>query len=184
MVTFFAKPTDFRSWLEQHATVTSELIVGFHKKDWGKPSITWPEAVDEALCVGWIDGVRKRIDGHRYQIRFTPRKPNSTWSAVNIERVKMLTSKGRMRSAGLEAFGRRTDAKSRTYSYEQKASASFEPAAEARFRKQRAAWSFFDAQAPSYRKKVIQWVVSAKQESTREKRLAQLIKASQKGQRL
>ena len=158
--------------------------MGFHKKGSGKPSILWAEAVDEALCVGWIDGVRKRIDDTAYQIRFTPRKTTSTWSAINIARVAELTSRGRMRRAGLAAFAHRKDAKSRTYAYEQAGVAALAPADEARFRKTKKAWAFFEAQPPGYRKKLIWLIVSAKQEVTRQKRLLQLIEASKNGLRL
>ena len=184
MTTFFATPAAFRAWLKQHSAKATELIVGFHKKGCGKPSITWQESVDEALCVGWIDGVRKRIDEETYQIRFTPRKPTSTWSAINIARVADLTSQGRMQPAGLAAFAHRKEAKSRTYAYEQAASASLPPADEARFKKNKKAWAFFEAQPPGYRKLVIWRIVSAKQEATRQKRFLQLVEASQNGQRL
>lgn len=183
MTTFFAKPAAFRAWLKQHSAKAAELIVGFYKKGCGKSSITWQESVDEALCVGWIDGVRKRIDEETYQIRFTPRKSTSTWSAINIARVADLTSQGRMQPAGLAAFAHRKAAKSRTYAYEQASSALLLPADEARFRKNKTAWTFFEAQPPGYRKLVIWRIVSAKQEATRQKRLLQLIEASKNGQR-
>lgn len=183
MPTFFPAAADFRAWLAQHSAQATELIVGFHKKGRGKPSIVWEEAVDEALCVSWIDGVRKRIDENTYQIRFSPRKATSTWSAINIEGVAVLTSHGRMQPAGLDAFGRRTEAKSRTYAYEQ-TTATLQAADEARFRKNKAAWAFFEAQPPSYRQKLIWRVVSAKQEATRRKRLAELVEASKNGGRL
>ena len=184
MSIFFATPVDFRDWLDEHSADTAELIVGLHKKDSGKPSMFWAEAVDEALCVGWIDGVRKRIDDTSYQIRFTPRKTTSTWSAINIARVAELTAQGRMQPAGLRAFSHRKDAKSRTYAYEQDGVAALAPADEARFRKNRKAWTFFEAQPPGYRKKLIWLIVSAKQEVTRQKRLMQLIEASKNGLRL
>jgi uncharacterized protein YdeI (YjbR/CyaY-like superfamily) len=184
MATFFETADDFRLWLEEHAAGSAELVVGFYKKGGGRPSLSWPEAVDEALCVGWIDGVRKRIDEDSYQIRFTARKPGSTWSAVNIEKVRILQAQGRMKTAGLEAFARRSAEKSGTYSYEQSAAAELEPAEEAQFRMQAEAWAFFAAQAPGYRKRALWWVVSAKQAATRKTRLARLIELSQKGQRL
>ena len=158
--------------------------MGFHKKGSGKPSILWAEAVDEALCVGWIDGVRKRIDDTAYQIRFTPRKTTSTWSAINIARVADLSSQGRMQPAGLAAFSHRSEAKSRTYAYEQASGAALPPADEARFRKSKKAWAFFEAQPPGYRKLVIWRIVSAKQAVTRQKRLLELIEASKQGMRL
>jgi uncharacterized protein YdeI (YjbR/CyaY-like superfamily) len=181
---FFKSPSAFRAWLERNAAEATELIVGFHKTASGKASITWSEAVDEALCFGWIDGVRKRVDEHSYQIRFTPRKPASNWSAINIEKVRVLTEQGRMTPDGHAAFARRRDDTSRTYSYEQRKRAKLTPVAEARFRKQRAAWSFFAAQAPSYRQVMTWWIVSAKKETTREQRLARLIEASLDRRRL
>ena len=184
MTIFFPSPAGFRDWLERHSGEVSELIVGFHKKASSTPSITWQESVDEALCVGWIDGVRNRIDENTYQIRFTPRKPTSTWSAINIARVADLTKQGRMQPAGLAAFAHRSEAKSRTYAYEQASHAALPPADEARFRQKKTAWNFFEAQPPGYRKLVIWRIVSAKQEATRQKRLTQLIEASQNGQRL
>ena len=184
VATFFPTAADFRAWLQEHSAEAGELIVGFHKKGSGKPSLTWPESVDEALCVGWIDAVRKRIDDSAYQIRFTKRKPTSTWSAINIARVAELTSQGRKQPAGLAAFAHRKESKSRTYSYEQASGAALAPADEARFRKKKAAWAFFEAQPAGYRKVVIWRIVSAKQEATRQKRLLQLIEASQNGQRL
>lgn len=181
---FFATPTEFRTWLKHNASVATELIVGFHKVGSGTPCMTWPQSVDEALCFGWIDAVRKRIDEQRYQIRFTRRKPGSTWSAINIERVAVLTAEGRMQPAGLAAFARRSDARSRTYAYEQRDMAAWDPAEEKAFRKNKAAWAFFEAQAPSYRKRVVWGIVSAKQAATRQRRLQQLIEASQNGERL
>ena len=184
MPTFFAMPADFRAWLHEHWATATELIVGFHKKGTGTLSLTWQQSVDEVLCVGWIDGVRKRIDDDTYQIRFTPRKATSNWSAINIARVADLTNKGRMQPVGLAAFGLRSEAKSGIYAYEQRHSAAFTPDFEACFRKQKKAWSFFEAQAPGYRQLVIWRIISAKQEATREKRLLELIEASKEGQRL
>jgi uncharacterized protein YdeI (YjbR/CyaY-like superfamily) len=174
-------PEAFRAWLEQHHATDQELWVGFYKKDSGRPSITWPESVDEALCFGWIDGVRKSIDDESYMIRFTPRKPSSTWSAVNIKRVGELAEQGRMHPAGLAAFARRTEAKSGIYAYENRDSAALEAADEQQFRANAQAWDFFQAQPPGYRKTAIWWVVSAKQEATRRKRLATLIDDSAHG---
>lgn len=184
MPTFFATRSDFRAWLERHHASESELVVGFYKKGSGRPSITWPESVDEALCVGWIDGVRKRIDDESYCIRFTPRKPTSIWSAVNIQRVEELTAEGRMRPAGLASFEKRSAAKSRTYAYEQSQDPVLDATSEEEFRSHPAAWDFFTDQAPWYRKKVSWWVISAKREETRARRLAKLIEASEKGERL
>lgn len=176
--TFFATPAEFRAWLEKHHSSTSELWVGFYKKGSGRPSITWPEAVDEALCVGWIDGIRKSIDEESYRIRFTPRKPRSTWSAVNLARVEALTREGRMRPAGLEAFAKRKEAKTGIYAYEQRKAAELDEASEQRFRSDPEAWEYFQSRPPGYRKTAIWWVVSAKREETRRKRLEQLIEES------
>ncbi|MEO8386629.1 MAG: YdeI/OmpD-associated family protein [Betaproteobacteria bacterium] len=184
MPTFFATPADFRAWLVRHAATSTELIVVFHKKGSGNPSITWQESVDEALCVGWIDGVRKRIDEGSYQIRFTPRKSISNWSAINIARVAVLSNQGRMKPAGLVAFALRSEAKSGIYAYEQMESVVLSPEFEARFRRHNNAWGFFEAQPPGYRKQMIWRIVSAKQEATREKRLMGLIEASKAGKRL
>jgi uncharacterized protein YdeI (YjbR/CyaY-like superfamily) len=178
--TFFATPADFRAWLAEHHADAQELLVGFYKKGSGRPSITWPESVDEALCFGWIDGVRKRIDDVSYTIRFTPRKPRSTWSAVNIRRVEELTRLGRMQPAGLAAFAARTEDNSGIYSHEQPR-AELDPASEQQFRANQQAWDFFQAQPASYRKAAIWWVASAKKEETRCKRLATLIDDSANG---
>ena len=172
---FFATPTELRAWLEANHETEKELIVGFYKKGSGKPSITWPEAVDEALCYGWIDGVRRRIDDVSYAIRFTPRKPRSNWSAVNVDRVAELTRLGCMHPAGLAAFNGRAPGRTDIYAYEQRAAARLEPAAEQAFRANERAWAFFQAQAPWYRRTATWWVVSAKKEETRRKRLATLI---------
>lgn len=176
--TFFATPAEFRAWLKKHHSSTSELWVGFYKKGSGRPSITWPEAVDEALCVGWIDGIRKSIDEESYRIRFTPRKPRSTWSAVNLARVEVLTREGRMRPAGLEAFAKRKEAKTGIYAYEQRKAAELDEVSEQRFRSDPEAWEYFQSRPPGYRKTAIWWVVSAKREETRRKRLEQLIEDS------
>ncbi len=181
---FFATPAQFRTWLKRHAGTATELIVGFQKVGSGTPSLTWPQSVDEALCFGWIDAVRKRIDEQRYQIRFTRRKPGSTWSAINIERVAVLMAEGRMQPAGLAAFALRSEARSRTYAYEQRDMATLAPEDEKIFRKNKAAWAFFEAQSPSYRHRMIWRIVSAKQAATRQRRLQLLIDASQDGKRL
>lgn len=181
--TFFASASDFHAWLEAYHASAAEQWVGFYKKQSGKVGISYPEAVDEALCFGWIDGLRKTLDDARYTIRFTPRKPSSIWSAVNIARVEELTRLGRMRPAGLAAFGKRTEARSKVYSFEQGAHA-LDGAYEERFRASRAAWAFFQVQAPSYQRAAIWWVMSAKQEATRLKRLATLMDDSEHGRRL
>jgi uncharacterized protein YdeI (YjbR/CyaY-like superfamily) len=170
-IRFFAKPQDFRKWLKAHHGNTSELWVGFYKKSSGRPSITWPESVDEALCVGWIDGLRKTIDAESYKIRFTPRKKTSNWSAVNIGRARELTKRGRMRAAGLKAFELRKEEKSGIYAYENRKSAVLGEAAEQRFQARPKAWEFFQRLPASYRQTLIWWVVSAKREETRQERL-------------
>ena len=180
--TFFATPADFRAWLERHHESHSELIVGFHKRGSGRPSITWPEAVDQALCFGWIDGVRRRIDDTSYSIRFTPRKARSTWSAVNIKRMKELVEEGLVAPAGLAAFERRTDDRSAIYSYEQRKAAKLEPDQERRLGADERANAFFEAQPPSYRRAAVHWVTSAKKPETRERRLTQLIECSAAGE--
>ncbi len=150
-VTFFESPSEFREWLEQNHDSAKELWVGFYKKDSGKAGITWPEAVDQALCFGWIDGIRKRVDETSYTNRFTPRRRGSTWSAVNIKRVSELTELGLMRPAGLEAFEQRDEAKAQLYSYE-RAESKLDEAHERQFRENERAWAFFSTQAPSYRR--------------------------------
>jgi uncharacterized protein YdeI (YjbR/CyaY-like superfamily) len=182
--TFFASPAALRRWLQKHHDKRLELWVGFHKKGSGKPSITWPESVDEALCFGWIDGVRKRIDDTSYVIRFTPRKRGSIWSSVNVKRVAELTGAGRMQPAGLRAFEARKEAKSGIYSYEQKTAARLDDADERRFRANKKAWEFFQAQPPSYKHLMIWRVISAKKAETRLKRLAMLIEYSAQRRRV
>ena len=181
---FFATPEDFRKWLKTHHENTRELWVGFYKKGSGRPSITWPESVDEALSVGWIDGLRKTIDAESYKIRFTPRKATSNWSAVNIGRVQELTRLGLMRPTGVKAFARRKEESSGTYSYENRKSAVLEQAAEERFRSGAKAWRFFQKQTASYRQTLIWWVISAKKGQTRKRRLEKLIAQSEAGKRM
>jgi uncharacterized protein YdeI (YjbR/CyaY-like superfamily) len=180
--TFFATPADFRAWLERHHESHSELIVGFHKRASGRPSITWQESVDAALCFGWIDGVRRRIDDTSYSIRFTPRKARSTWSAVNIRRMNELVEEGLVAPAGLDAFERRTDDRTAIYSYEQRKAARLDPEQERRLRTDERARAYFEAQPPSYRSAAIHWVTSAKKPETRERRLQQLIECSAAGE--
>src|SRR5713226_4849667 len=177
--TFFATPFDFRAWLEAHHDKFQKLFVGFHKKDSGKPSITWPESVQVALCFGWIDGVRKSIDEISYTIRFTPRRPTSTWSSINIKRVRELAKMGLMHPAGLKAFVARSARKSGIYSYEQCKHARFSARQEKRFRENKSAWEFFRSQAPSYQRVTTWWVISAKKEEIRLNRLSLLIDHSQ-----
>ena len=181
---FFAEPAELRAWLEENHERESELLVGFYKKATGKPSITWPEAVDEALCFGWIDGIRRSLGDESYTIRFTPRKARSTWSAVNIARAKELIAERRMRRAGLAAFEARSDDRSAIYAYEQRHHAKLVPDEEREFRANERAWAFFEAQPPSYRKTALWWVVSAKREETRARRLRTLIEDSANGRRL
>jgi len=180
---FFESPDAFRECLEYNHEKAAELLVGFYKKASGKPSMTWPESVDQALCFGWIDGLRKRIDDIRYSIRFTPRKPGSIWSAVNIRRATELAKLGLMTPAGLRAFEKRTEDQSRIYSYEN-APRTFPPAFEKKFRAVKKAWQYFNGQPPSYRRVAIHWILSAKREETRERRLSILIDDSAKGRRL
>jgi uncharacterized protein YdeI (YjbR/CyaY-like superfamily) len=175
---FFASPTEWRSWLEKNHAAEIELWVGFYKRDSGRPSITWPEAVDGALCFGWIDGVRKSIDGFSYKIRFTSRKPRSIWSAINIKRAKELSKLGLMHAPGLAAFEKRDGDRSAIYAYEQRQSAALPRAFEKQFRANKIAWAFFQSQPPWYRRTSTYWVVSAKKEETRLKRLATLIDCS------
>ncbi len=181
--TFFRSPDQFRRWLEENHATARELLVGYYKKASGRPSITWPESVDEALCFGWIDGVRKTVDAVSYTIRFTPRRTRSVWSTVNIRRVEVLTAEGRMRPAGLKAFAARLENKSGIYSYEQRRAELDEPYAGV-LRANAAARAFFDSQPPSYRKAAVWWVVSAKREETRLKRLATLVEDSAAGRRI
>jgi uncharacterized protein YdeI (YjbR/CyaY-like superfamily) len=178
--TFFRTPADLQKWFANHHTTQTELLVGFYKKDSGKPSITWPESVDEALCVGWIDGIRRSRDETSYTIRFTPRKPGSIWSAVNIKRAQDLILQGRMRPEGLRAFEARKENKSGIYSYEQRSADLPEPFAK-KLKQNKTAWTFFQAQPASYRKAVNWWVLSAKQDATRLKRLEKLIDDSAHG---
>ena len=179
--TFFTTPPEFRTWLEKRHRETRELWVGFHKKSSGQASITWPEAVDEALCFGWIDGQRKGLDEVAYAIRFTPRKPGSIWSVANVKRVEELRAQRRMQRVGLEAFEARSKGRSGIYSYEQRKTAELDVAQLRKFRANRNAWEFFQAQPPSYQKAAVWWVITAKTETTKLKRLRQLIDDSAHG---
>jgi uncharacterized protein YdeI (YjbR/CyaY-like superfamily) len=181
---FFASAADFRAWLEEHSDLASELLVGFWKVDSGRPSMTWPESVDEALCFGWIDAVRKRIDEHAYQIRFTRRKAGSIWSAVNMANVERLRASARMTEAGERAYSFRTEKRSVVYAYEQVAHAELTAEETRKFRKVKAAWSFFAACPPGYRKTLLHWVTSARKPETREQRLDKLVLACSEGRRL
>ena len=179
---FFETPAKLRKWFEAHHENTSEVWIGFLKKSTGRPSVTYQEALDEALCFGWIDGVRKSIDAERYMIRFTPRKKGSYWSAVNTKRATELKKQGRMAPAGRAAFEARDAARTRKYSFERE-SAVFPPDLDRRFKANRRAWEFFQALPPGTRKVATHWVVSAAKEETRLRRLAQLIAASAEGRR-
>lgn len=181
---FFASPRELAAWFGEHAATETELLLGYWKKGTGRASVTWPESVDEALCVGWIDGVRRRIDDESYVIRFTPRKSGSTWSEVNVGRVAELTAQGRMRPVGTAAFEARRADRSGIYSFEQKQEPRLDAQAEAVFRADPEGWAHFSAQPPSYRRAAVWWVVSAKQQATRDRRLAQLVADSRAGRRI
>jgi len=180
---FFKTPSAFRKWLAANHAESKELWVGFYKKNSGKPSIDWPESVNEALCFGWIDGIRKRIDDVSYMIRFTPRKAGSVWSAVNIRNVEKLVKENRMQPAGLKAFEARKENRSGIYAYEQRGPELVEPYS-GKLKRNKAAWKFFQSQPAGYRKQMNWWVVSAKQEETRLKRLDKLIEESAQRRRL
>ena len=182
--TFFATPQEFRAWLRAHHASVAELWVGFQRKASGKLSITWPESVDEALCFGWIDGIRKKVDDESYKIRFTARRMKSTWSAINIARVAVLRLERRMQPAGVAAFARRQESNSRKYSFENRETAKLSHADEREFRRERAAWNFFLAQPAGYRRLAAWWIISAKRAETRCKRLERLIVASRVGGRI
>ena len=178
---FFRTPAEFRRWLERHHARARELLVGFYKVGSGRPSITWPEAVDQALCFGWIDGIRRRMDGASYTIRFTPRRPGSIWSAVNLRRARALAAEGRMAAAGLRAFKARRANRSGQYSYEQRPATLVAPYS-GMLRRNARARRFFEAQTPSYLRAATWWVLSAKREDTRLKRAQTLIELSARGQ--
>jgi uncharacterized protein YdeI (YjbR/CyaY-like superfamily) len=180
---FFPTENEFRKWLEKNHDKETKLYVGFYKVNSGKPSMTWSQSVDQALCFGWIDGVRKSIDNDSYCIRFTPRKPTSNWSAVNIKKVEALTKQGLMHPNGLASFKNRKEEKSKIYSYENKPE-KLSDDLEKIFRSNKKAWSYFKMQAPSYQKTAFFFVMSAKQETTRVNRLNKLIKISEAEQRL
>lgn len=181
---FFESASAFRRWLERNASNATELLVGYHKVGTGRPSLTWSESVDEALCFGWIDSVRRRIDDASYQIRFTPRKPGSIWSAVNIAKFHALQAQGRMTPAGAQAFARRSDDKSEVYSYEQADPATLSAAEEREFKRHKAAWRYWESAPPSYRKLALHRLAGVKKAATRAARLAKLMEACAAGQRL
>ncbi len=178
--TFFPTPEDFKQWLKAHFETETELWVGFYKKASKIPSITWPESVEEALCYGWIDGLRKSIDDVSYKIRFTPRKPTSIWSAINIGLMEKLQAEGRMQPAGLAAWERRKENKSKIYAHEQD-SPKLDKAYLQQLQANPKAWEFFENLAPGYKKNTIHWVMSAKREETRQRRLETLIESSEAG---
>jgi uncharacterized protein YdeI (YjbR/CyaY-like superfamily) len=179
--TFFPTSSEFRAWLERHHSSEKELLVGVYKRDSGRPSISWPELVDEALCFGWIDGVRRSLGDEAYTIRFTPRKPTSIWSSINVDKIAELTKKGKMQKAGLVALAARTAARTGVYSFERNEAAKLTASQEKTLRANRKAAAFFDAQPPWYQRTATHWVISAKREETRERRLSQLIADSAAG---
>ncbi len=178
---FFATPAELRAWFTKHHVTAKELSIGFYRRSSGQPSITWPESVDQALCFGWIDGVRHRIDGDRYRIRFTPRRRNSIWSVVNVRRVEALTRSGSMRPAGRAAFEARNVDRSGVYSFEQQKLLVLPAAFARRLKSNRKAHVYFAAQPPWYRRACTHWIVSAKKPETQAKRLATLIECSAAG---
>ena len=178
--TYFATPLAFRKWLQENHEHEKALLVGFYKVGSGKPSMTWPESVDEAICFGWIDGIRRSVDEERYCIRFTPRKAGSIWSAINIKKVETLTKLGLMQPAGIAAYAKRSENKSAIYAYE-KAPVELDKAFEKRFKANKKAWNFFKSLPPSYQRTAIHWVMSAKQVATRLKRMQDLISDSEEG---
>lgn len=180
---FFESQAALRKWLIKNHKTADELWVGMYKKHTGKPSITWPQVVDEVLCFGWIDGIRKGIDADSYTNRITPRRKGSHWSAINLKRVEELKALGQMKPAGLKAYEERDPAKSQQYSTEQRQIA-WPPALESQFKKNKKAWAYFNAQPAGYRKTITWWVISAKREDTQQKRLSRLIELSAAGERI
>jgi len=181
---FFTTPADFRDWLDKNSETETELLVGFYKMKSGKASITWPESVDQALCYGWIDGVRKSLAGDSYTIRFTPRKPTSIWSAINIDKMENLLKQGLVKPAGITAYEKRTENKSRIYSHERTEDAVLPAEMEKQFKANKTAWDFFMVQPPGYRKTMLHLIVCAKQEKTRQARFEKLLTASAEGKRV
>jgi len=180
-IKYFRTPAGLRSWFEKNHATKREQWIGYYKKDSGTPSITWPESVDQALCFGWIDGVRKSVDDKRYTIRFTPRRTTSIWSAINIKRVKELTKLGLMKREGLKVFEQRDGKKSNRYSFEQRKNPVLPALYEKQFKSHKNAWTFFSSQPPWYRKASVWWIISAKQEKTKVQRLERLILDSDNG---
>lgn len=180
-IKYFRTPADLRSWFEKNHATKREQWIGYYKKDSGMPSITWPESVDQALCFGWIDGVRKSVDDKRYVIRFTPRRTTSIWSAINIKRVKELKKLNLMKREGLMLFEQRDGTKSNRYSFEQRKNPALPLQYKKIFRSNKNAWTYFSSQPPWYRKASVWWIISAKQEKTRKQRLERLIRDSETG---
>jgi uncharacterized protein YdeI (YjbR/CyaY-like superfamily) len=183
MPLFFSTQSSFRKWLEKNHGKAKELLVGFYKVNSGKESMSWSQSVDEAICFGWIDGVRKSIDSESYSIRFTPRKPGSIWSAINIQKVENLSKQGLMHPSGMTAFEKRQEHKSRIYSYEKPAENLSKDFLK-KFQSNKKAWKYFQSMAPSYQRTAIHWVMNAKQENTRIKRVAELINDSEAGRKI
>jgi uncharacterized protein YdeI (YjbR/CyaY-like superfamily) len=182
--TYFDSPAAFRRWLAANHAKAAELLVGFWKQGTGRPTLTWSESVDEALSFGWIDGVRRGVDAERYTIRFTPRRPGSSWSAINVAKIAKLEAEGRLRPEGRRAFEARSAQRTGIYSYERRDEARLAPARARAFKANAKAWAWFEGQAPSYRKVAIYWVETAKQEATRDRRLATLVADSAAGRRV
>ncbi len=182
--TFFKNAAAFRTWLAKHAATKSELLVGFWKVGSGRPSMSWSESVDQALCFGWIDGVRKRIDDQAYSIRFTPRKPTSIWSTVNIAKFQQLQADGQITPAGAKAFAARTESKSAVYAYERDSNAELSADELRTFRRNKVAWQFFQSTPPGYKKVLLHWITTAKKPETRAARFRKLLDACAAGKRL
>lgn len=180
---FFSNQTEFRKWLADNHTKETELLVGYYKISSGKPSITWPESVDQALCFGWIDGIRRTVDDESYCIRFTPRRANSTWSDINIKKVEELSQRGLMQEAGIAIYKQRKEQKSRTASYENEVKTLSEEY-ENLLKENSEVWELFNKNAPSHKRTILHWIMSAKQEVTRLKRLNNLIETYKTGKRL
>ncbi len=181
---FFATQADLRAWFDAHHETEPELVLGFYKKASGRPTVTWPQAVDEAIRVGWIDGQARRIDDESHLLRFTPRRPGSIWSKVNVEKAEALIAAGEMLPAGLRAYEARREERSGVYAYEQETEPELGEAYEVALRADEAAWAYFQARPPWYRRAATWWVISAKREATRERRLATLIEDSAAGRTL
>jgi uncharacterized protein YdeI (YjbR/CyaY-like superfamily) len=183
-LTFFPTAGRFRAWLSKNSIGQTELLVGFYKVGSGLPSMTWPDAVDEALCFGWIDGLRRGIDEQTYSIRFTPRKRSSIWSAVNIRKYELLLAAGRLTPAGIEAFAHRQESRSRVYAHEQTVSPELSAEESSVFRLHEKAWTYFEACPPGYRKLMLHWITKAKRAPTRSTRFQALLKACAAAERV